>query len=768
MGTILKTGRVFGLRGLLILFMVVPMVVAVSVVGALMYFDSREALRLATESLFVQVNSRIADRITGFLLTARTVNDSNAEALAQGHLRVSDPAGIESHLIALMRSRPLISSTYVASPAGGLVDSGRDGPGGQEYVIETPGFAAGPFVKSAIDASSSKVATLLTLPFFDARTRPWYGAAVVSRTTIWTDVFALFSGQDSAISTARPVFDKEGRLIAVVSVDLFLSQIRTFLDGLGREDGSVNFLIDRKGFLIASPRDTSIFLSPQGKDAPVRMRGQDSSDPVVAMASEKIASKESASTYTFTSGGKAFAALASTLSEPADLGWRIVSVFPKRAYTAPLERNLSGLALIALLSTVLFALVGIFSTSYIVVRTRQFSSFAAAVAGGEKAIDGGRMRPSSIREIEAMRQDFLAMERRIEDGITRLRDEIKERRATEERLTESQHAYDRLARNIPVGFYMLRTSPEGRYNFTYVSPRFREVLGLSSSASITGPESYMHFIHPSDLPAFLAVQDEALRLTKRFLWEGRILAGGVERHIRMESNPEIQGNRDVLWDGVVSDVTETRLASGRISELLAEKELLLHEVHHRIKNNMYTMTSMLEFQADMHEDPRVAEVLMEARDRLASMMLLYNKLYRSDAMLATDTASYLGDIAGHLEDQQSQRPEIVLERSLQSITLDVRVLMPLGIIVNELITNSYKHAFPRGRGGRIRLSLAADGDRVRLTVEDDGVGLESGSRKKGFGRFLIEGLSKQIRGTIEEGAQSGSSFRLVFPRSQGS
>ncbi|MFZ4616071.1 MAG: sensor histidine kinase, partial [Rectinemataceae bacterium] len=245
-------------------------------------------------------------------------------------------------------------------------------------------------------------------------------------------------------------------------------------------------------------------------------------------------------------------------------------------------------------------------------------------------------------------------------------------------------------------------------------------------------------------------------------------ADGSRRHTLAAYMPHVDGSRVLGFNMVVSDVTETRLATGRISELLAEKELLLHEVHHRIKNNMYTMTSMLEFQADMHEDPRVAEVLMEARNRLTSMMILYNKLYRSDAMLATDTASYLGDIAGHLEDQQSQRPEIVLERSLQSITLDVRVLMPLGIIVNELITNSYKHAFPRGRDGRIRLSLAAEGDRVRLTVEDDGVGPGPGSRKKGFGRFLIEGLSKQIRGTIEEGAQNGSSFRLVFPRSQGS
>ncbi|MEI6386688.1 MAG: histidine kinase dimerization/phosphoacceptor domain -containing protein [Spirochaetota bacterium] len=764
MGLLQNKRRVFGLRSLLILVTVVPMVVAVSVVGALMYFDSRSAMRFATESLYVQVNGRIADRISGFLSTARTINDSNAEALSQGSLRISDPAGIESHLIAIMRSRPLISSTYVGSPTGGLVDSGRDGPGGQEYVIETPGFSAGPFVKSAIDDESAKVATLLALPFFDARNRPWYQAAVAKGSSVWTEVFALFSGQDSAISAARPVFDRKGKLIAVVSVDLFLSQIRTFLEGLGRVDGSVNFLIDRKGFLIASPHDATIFMSPQGTAAPTRMSGKDSRDPLVAMASQNIDSKESASTFSFTSGGKGFTALASTLSEPADLGWRIVSVFPNSAYTGPLERDLGGLALIALLSTALFALGGISGTSYIVIRTRQFSSFAAAVADGVKTQGEGTLRPSSIREIEAMRQDFLAMERRIEDGITRLRDEIDERRATEERLTESQHAYDRLARNIPVGFYLLRTSPEGRYSFGYVSPRFREVLGLSSGANITGPESYMHLIHPSDLPAFLAVQEEALRETKRFLWEGRILAGGTERHIRMESNPEVQSNGDLLWDGVVSDVTETRLASGRISELLSEKELLLHEVHHRIKNNMYTMTSMLEFQADMHDDPRVSGALMEARDRLTSMMLLYNKLYRSDAMLATDTATYLGDIAGYLEDQHSLRPEIIIERVMQPLTLDVRVLMPLGIIVNELITNSYKHAFPRGRAGRIRLSLTAEGDSVRLTIDDDGVGQEPGKRKKGFGRFLIEGLSKQIRGTIEEGAESGSSFSLVFPR----
>ncbi|MEI6873495.1 MAG: cache domain-containing protein [Spirochaetota bacterium] len=755
------------LRFILIAAMVGPMLLAVTAVGTFSYTQGRAAMRSSIELLFEQVNGRVSDHISDFLSIARTINDFNVESFASGHLRITDGAAIEGDLIAVMRSHPSISSTYVGSSDGGLLDAGREGPGGREYVIETPSFAAGPFVKSAIDKEGAKTSNILSLPNFDARSRPWFREAVAKGGSTWTEIFSLFSGQDSAISAASPIHDREGRFVGVVSVDLFLSQIGAFLATLHPESQGRSFIVDSEGFLVASSADSRIFTEVPSGQTPVRIRGDMSVDPLTSAAAGHIAELRPRSSPivqdSFTLDGKRFIALISPLPEPAILGWRIVSVFPERAFTERLDSGLRDSILLALGATALFAAFGVILASFMASYARQLSSFAGSVAEGSKRREMRFLEPSSIVEVEELRQDLLVMEKRLDEGFTRLRDEIEERKDSEARLRKSEHAYDRLARNIPVGVYVLRTSVEGNFAFEYVSPRFLDIFGLPEGFPITGPESYMDLIHPGDRKAFLTEQGSALVGTRSFAFEGRILLGDKERWIRMESIPEVQENGDVLWDGVLADTTEARLADRRIATLLAEKELLLREVHHRIKNNMNTVAAMLAFQADLADDAHIAEVLRESQDRLMSMMILYDKLYRSDDVSSADAASYLADIADHVALQFAHRSEVSLEKRLETLSMDAQRLMPLGIIANELLTNAYKHAFPKGRPGTIRIGLEVVDGRARFSIEDDGIGAHPGQGKAGFGKTLIDGLSKQIGTSILEGGGPGTRFEIVIP-----
>jgi PAS domain S-box-containing protein len=452
------------------------------------------------------------------------------------------------------------------------------------------------------------------------------------------------------------------------------------------------------------------------------------------------------------------------LHEPAGLGWRIVSAFPETAFTGHLAQNLRQTLGLALAVSALFIGLALALATSFAARFLEFSGFARAIAQGNWRRSADRPRSFPVAEFEGLRRDLLSMSGELEGAFTRLEDEVEERRQTELSLLESQRAYNRLAARIPVGVFILRTSPKGGFSFDFVSPRFRQIFGLGPEEPVTGPETYLNLIHPEDRRSFLLEQEDAIRENRHFAWEGRILVEGQVRYIRKVSTPEIEESGEVVWDGLLADITEARLAEARIKTLLSEKELLLKEVHHRIKNNMNTIVSMLSLQADLQGDRRVAVALGEARDRLMSMMLLYDRLYRSEKVSEADAAAYLDEIATMVASQNSLRAGISIERELAPCILGTRLLMPLGIIANELLVNAYKHAFPGDRGGRVSLLFRVEGERALLAVADNGVGTGAGPGGSGFGRTLVEGLALQMGGSLKtESGETGTRVELSFP-----
>ena len=206
-------------------------------------------------------------------------------------------------------------------------------------------------------------------------------------------------------------------------------------------------------------------------------------------------------------------------------------------------------------------------------------------------------------------------------------------------------------------------------------------------------------------------------------------------------------------------------AEVQINSLLSEKELLLREVHHRIKNNMNVITSLLSLQADKLHDPSAIAALEDSGNRVQSMMVLYDKLYRSADFREVSANEYLTSLIDEIVNNFPNRGLVTIEKQIDDFILDAKTLSPLGIILNELLTNIMKHAFIGRENGVIGVSLSIKETHATLIVQDNGVGIPESidiTASAGFGMQLVGILTEQLEGTMTIERDNGTKFILEF------
>ncbi len=219
------------------------------------------------------------------------------------------------------------------------------------------------------------------------------------------------------------------------------------------------------------------------------------------------------------------------------------------------------------------------------------------------------------------------------------------------------------------------------------------------------------------------------------------------------------------YRGVDKDITERKRAEEEIKRQLAEKSLLLKEVHHRIKNNITAIASLLSLQMRSITNPEAVAVLKEAVGRVRSMGLLYEKLLPSESYKEVPVKKYVESLVTSVLSLFPDRAKIDLTLQIDDFFLDSNRLFPLGIIINELLTNVMKYAFPGRESGTIRISLTFIDGWVTLTMQDDGLGLPDGfdvENSKGFGLTVVKILCEQLEGRISIEKNEGTRGVLVF------
>ncbi len=214
------------------------------------------------------------------------------------------------------------------------------------------------------------------------------------------------------------------------------------------------------------------------------------------------------------------------------------------------------------------------------------------------------------------------------------------------------------------------------------------------------------------------------------------------------------------------EISERIRAEEQIKTSLKEKEVLLKEVHHRVKNNMQVIISLLNMQSRYFTDTKAIDIFTASMDRIKSMALIHNKLYQSESLSCINISDYVRDLSRSLVSTYSVNAHIELNLDIDPLPLDIDTLMPLGILINELLANSLKHAFPEERSGRIDILLKTeDAQQLILTVSDNGIGIPPGldyMDTKSMGMQLIITLVEQLEGTIELNRDQGTEFRVTF------
>jgi len=204
----------------------------------------------------------------------------------------------------------------------------------------------------------------------------------------------------------------------------------------------------------------------------------------------------------------------------------------------------------------------------------------------------------------------------------------------------------------------------------------------------------------------------------------------------------------------------------KIKTLLTEKELLLKEVHHRIKNNMNTVAGILSLQIDTLKEPTAISALNDARSRVQSMMLLYDKLYRSDDLKEISFKEYVSPLVDEIVGNFPNKAIVKIEKNIDdNIMMDPKKMSHLGLIINELLTNIMKYAFASRNNGLIKISALKKDNHTTISVQDNGVGIPESidvGTSNGFGLQLVYMMTKQLQGTIKIERNSGTKFILEF------
>lgn len=349
-------------------------------------------------------------------------------------------------------------------------------------------------------------------------------------------------------------------------------------------------------------------------------------------------------------------------------------------------------------------------------------------------------------------------------GYRGVNSDITEHKQTEIALRESEEHFRLLAENARDMIYRMSLT-DGKYE--YVSPASIDIFGYSPDEFYNSPFLIKKIFHPDWIDYFEKQLKLSLEGIVAETYEYQIIHKSGETRWINQRNFLIydKNGKSIAIEGVVTDVSESKKAEEEIKKQLLEKEIILKETHHRIKNNFATIESLLDLQSNSVTNPEVQSALQDAIGRVSSMRVLYEKLLLTDDYQETSIKQYLMNLIDEIMQIFPGNAEIKIESQIDDFQLDPKRMVPIGIIINELLTNTMKYAFTDKDSGSIEVTLKEDNGDVTLFIQDNGRGLPEDfdiDDPGGFGLMLVKMLSQQLGGSFNIENQNGTRSILRF------
>jgi PAS domain S-box-containing protein len=342
--------------------------------------------------------------------------------------------------------------------------------------------------------------------------------------------------------------------------------------------------------------------------------------------------------------------------------------------------------------------------------------------------------------------------------------DVTERKKAEEALLKSEKQYRDLFENAPIGIY--RTTPDGR--MLVANPALIHMLGYSSFEELAqynlDEEASKTGYPRSEFKERIEREGKVTGFES-----GQTIKDGTVMFFRESAQAVLDSSGTIIYyEGTVEDITESKMAEEQIKRSLKEKEVLLREIHHRVKNNMQIISSLLSLQSQYTEDDQLREAFKDSQNRIQSMAIVHEKLYQSEDFASIDFKEYVESLTRSLF--QSSRIDIgriTLKVEVGDVPLGSDYVIPCGLIINELISNCLKHAFPGNKKGEITIKLNRCNEKeIELVVADNGVGMPGNidiENTKSLGLRLVTILAEdQLRGRIRLDRTGGTEVSIIF------
>lgn len=762
------------IRRVLIVAFSSQILVTVGWVSWLSIHNGENEVRDLVKQLSTQTSDQIAHHVEKQLKIPQQLNQLNLDMIQRGLLDVRNFHQTERYFWKQMQVFDVGYINY-ANQAGEFI--GVERTNNQQFLINEVSRQAtqGKLHVYQTNAQGDRTRRL-TIKDYDPRLEAWYADAIKAGKPLWSGIYQWEDKPEVlSISSSYPVYNRDRQIVGVIGVDLILTQLSEYLRELKLSPASRAFIMERNGLLVANSTPEFPYQVINGQAQ--RLQASKSRDALVRATANYLAQNfpelkidQKEQRLVLLAGSRQFVQVTPCQNE-SGLDWLIVVVIPESDVMAPVYDSTRITILLSLIAVVIAIYLATLTARWVSVPLWQLNHAAQAIAHGdfERTVDLSIKMPCRlphIAELDGLARSFQHMSQQLQKAFEnlehnneKLEQRVEQRTAA---LKASEAKFSTIFRHSPIA--MAISTPESG-DLIEVNEVFLNYFGYSREEVIGKTSTNLNLWARPAEHSYIMQRLQQEGVVRNHECQMRSKSGQlIDVEISLEPI-QINDQLQLLFAG--TDIRNRKQTEAQIRASLQEKEILLKEIHHRVKNNLHVVSNLLDLQSDYIQDETVLELFADSQSRIQSMALIHEQLYQSTDLAQINFGEYIHRLVENLFLSCNEiRGDIQSVLNVEPIFLNLETAVPCGLLINEIITNTFKHAFPNGQSGQICISLYQDSQQtLHLTIQDNGVGIPvniNWQDSPSLGLKLVRILSKQIRAEIKLDSSNGTTFYLTF------